>query len=107
MTGGQPELAFPNSKGMERGASCRAISRALNACGLNDNEDRVSEEGTATVHTLRHTFASWLLQNGASLADLQDALGHASLAMTRRYAHLLRAESPTTVAGIMDKVMGK
>src|SRR4029453_6196335 len=39
-------------------------------------------------HELRHTFASWAVQRGASLHELKDLLGHSSLAMVMRYAHL-------------------
>ena len=39
-------------------------------------------------HDLRHTFASWAMQEGATLPELQKLLGHATLAMTMRYAHL-------------------
>lgn len=38
-------------------------------------------------HVLRHTFASRFMQNGGNILVLQRALGHASLAMTMRYAH--------------------
>jgi integrase len=57
-----------------------------------------------TFHSLRHTYASLLLQHGASLADIQAALGHTTLAMTMRYAHLLQAESASKLATIMNKV---
>jgi integrase len=40
-------------------------------------------------HDLRHTAASWWAQAGANLAILRDLLGHSTLAMTSRYAHLL------------------
>jgi site-specific recombinase XerD len=43
----------------------------------------VAAHGKATIHSLRHTFASWLLQNGADLAEVQDTLGHTSMNMTR------------------------
>ena len=40
------------------------------------------------THILRHTFASHFMQNGGNIITLQKLLGHASLAMTMRYAHM-------------------
>lgn len=40
------------------------------------------------IYDLRHTAASWLVQSGADLVTVRDILGHTSLAMTGRYAHL-------------------
>ena len=39
-------------------------------------------------HDLRHTCASYLAQNGASLLEVADVLGHRQLAVVKRYAHL-------------------
>lgn len=39
-------------------------------------------------HDLRHTFASWLLQGGADVMHVRDFLGHSSVSVTQRYAHL-------------------
>lgn len=48
-----------------------------------------------TFHTLRHTMASWFMINGGDLFRLQRFLGHSTIAITQRYAHL----SPDYVQG--------
>lgn len=55
-------------------------------------------------HDLRHTFASWAMQRGATLPELKDLLGHSSLAMVMRYAHLAPEHLRSAVARL-DNVM--
>ncbi len=52
-----------------------------------------------TFHDCRHHFASWFMMRGGTLQALQAILGHRSLAMTTRYAHL----SPDHIRGEMLK----
>jgi integrase len=55
-------------------------------------------------HDLRHTFASWTMQEGATLPELQKLLGHATLTMTMRYAHLAKEHLRSAVAKL-DNVL--
>lgn len=49
-----------------------------------------------TPHTFRHTYASWLIQEGVSLAEVGRLMGHTTPLTTQRYAHLLD-ETPESV----------
>lgn len=44
------------------------------------------------MHDLRHTFASWMVRGSVPLTVLRDLLGHSSLAVTSKYAHLARPD---------------
>jgi integrase len=63
----------------------------------------------ASFHTLRHTMASWRVMEGEDLYTVSKILGHKTLRMTERYAHLspeYMAKAAGTLDGIMGKVLG-
>jgi integrase len=43
-------------------------------------------------HSLRHTFATWLVQNGVNIYEVQKLLGHSSVKVTEVYSHLVASE---------------
>lgn len=57
-------------------------------------------------HDLRHSTASYLAMNGASLAEIADILGHKTLQMVKRYAHLSEAHTANVVADMNEKIFG-
>ena len=62
------------------------MDRLFADTGLNAEGTRRRDR--ITLHSLRHTFASWLAIAGVSLRRIQELLGHKSILTTERYSHL-------------------
>ncbi len=58
-------------------------------------------------HDLRHSAASYLAMNGASLAEIADVLGHKTLQMVKRYAHLSEQHTAGVVARMNERIFGQ
>lgn len=69
---------FENRRGGPRGYAAKSIRKAFKRASLED----------CCIHTLRHTHASRLIQNGMSVYEVREVLGHTDIKTTMRYAHL-------------------
>ena len=58
-------------------------------------------------HDLRHSAASYLAMNGASLAEIAEVLGHKTLQMVKRYAHLSESHTAGVVARMNARIFGE
>lgn len=56
-----------------------------------------------TAHTLRHTHATRLIQNGLNLYEVKEILGHANIVTTMRYAHLEQAQVSRKAVDVINK----
>jgi site-specific recombinase XerD len=59
---------------------------AIDDLGLNNNVKDARQK--VVFHTLRHSYASWLMMEGADILAVKELLGHSTTAMTERYSHL-------------------
>ncbi len=86
---GNEDILFLNRRGA-------AMSRVMVFYVVRDLAAAAGIDKTVSPHTLRHSFATHLLEGGANLRAIQEMLGHESIATTEIYVHLdrsrLRAE---------------
>jgi integrase len=79
-------LVFISTVGTKIDAVSKSFARAVEALGFNDGIDDHRQK--VVFHTLRHTYASWLVMSGVDLYTVQKLMGHSTISMTERYSHL-------------------
>jgi integrase len=91
------DFVFPSRNGKKPFDLRRAWTAALKQAKIPDFH----------WHDLRHSSASYLAMNGATLAEIAEILGHKTLSMVKRYAHLSEAHTAGVVARMNEKIFGK
>lgn len=98
-------FVFSDRHGQKIARISNAFSRAVTQLGFNagitDHRQKV------VFHTLRHTFASWLVQDGTDLYTVQKLMGHSSFEMVQRYAHLSEGTLQKAVKNLEESMSAK
>ena len=84
--GAREDLLFRNAEGNRMDRPSKVFAAVIKSLGFNkgvtDRRQRL------TFHSLRHTYASWMMDRGIGLYDVQKLLGHSTSGLTERYSHL-------------------
>lgn len=88
------KYVFENSTGGARNYIPSTLRRTFSRAGLPD----------CTAHTLRHTHATRLIQNGLNLYEVKEMLGHADIKTTMRYAHIEQRSVSIKAREVMDRL---
>ncbi len=91
------DLVFPSPSNSQRPWDSRSAWEAALKRANIDN---------FRFHDLRHSCASYLAMNGASIAEIAEVLGHKTLQMVKRYAHLSEAHTAKVVQSMNERIFG-
>ena len=90
------KLLFPRSDGQKPIELRSAWDKAISVSQIEDFR----------FHDLRHSAASYLAMNGATLAEIAEVLGHKTLQMVKRYAHISEQHTADVVSRMNKKIFG-
>lgn len=92
----QSPFLFSNKHGVKPVDITQSWQHAVNQAQLEDFK----------FHDLRHSAASYLAMNGASPSEIAEILGHKTLAMVKRYAHLSESHSKGVLEKMNERMFG-
>jgi len=81
------ELVFKTRQGNRIRQMSNTFADAVGPLGFNEGIE--DAQNRVVLHSLRHTFASWLALQGTPILTIKELLGHKEIKMTMRYAHLI------------------
>ena len=90
------QLIFPGISGLNSISIDRPWRSAILSAGIENFH----------FHDLRHSSASYLAMNGASLIEIAAVLGHKTLTMVKRYSHISKSHTQQVVSSMNDKIFG-
>lgn len=88
------QFVFNDKKGLARNNVNLTFKKAFERAGITG----------CTAHTLRHTHATRLIQNGLNLYEVKEILGHADIETTMRYAHIEQAQVSLKARDVINKL---
>ncbi len=88
------DMLFPSKKGDKAYEIKRSWNHALQRAGIDNFR----------FHDLRHSAASYLAMNGASLPEIAEVLGHKTFDMVKRYAHLSHEHTGNVVENMNERI---
>lgn len=91
------QLIFPGTSGLKPITIDRPWRAAILSSGIENFH----------FHDLRHSSASYLAMNGATLIEIAAVLGHKTLAMVKRYSHISSSHTHQVVSSMNDKIFSK
>lgn len=95
---------FTNNKGEAITEVSDTAQRVIDGLGFNDGIK--DSRAKLTFHSWRHTYATWLLEQGADIYTISQLLRHSSLAQTRKYVHP-HEERLRAAAKALDEVIAR
>ena len=94
------DYVFWNQKRKNQPLSVKAIQKKMERYAKAAGD-------AASCHSLRHTFASNLLEEGAEVVSIREFLGHESVSSSERYARLAKQKIKQTYMQTIKKVDGR